>query len=190
MNANTEITLDQFYAAVTADIKAAFPAYVTVEFDREDRETIPLPAILLEIKDFEDASDKDPGTGQWSTNARVEAYVILNFRTDAVKLEVRKAATALAVWLRLRHFSNPDAPGKALPTGPVELIGARKDDFEPELDQYEVWCVDWNQNLQLGISVYDGETDGTTPGKPLYSWAPEIGQGHEDNYSEVLPPAP
>lgn len=190
MNTNTTITLDQFYAAVMADIKEAFPAYATVEFDREDRTNIPLPAVLLEVSGFEDDSENDPGTGQWQANARVEAYVILNFREDQVKLNVRMAATALALWLRMRRFKHPIIAGKALPTGAVRLVEVQKDDFTPELDQYEVWRIEWMQSMQFGVSLYAGENDGVTPGHPLYSWAPEIGNGHAEDYSEALPPTP
>lgn len=186
MNADTETTLDQFYAAVVNDIRAAFPVFATVEFDREDRENIPLPAVLLEISEFEDANDMDPGSEQWSVDARVEALVLLGFREAAVKMEVRKAATALAVWLRKRRFSHPSKPGKKLPTGEVRLQGCYKDDFNPELDQYEIWRVEWTQNMTLGPSVWAGETDGTTP-TPVYSWAPAIGTGNEDQYNELDP---
>lgn len=188
MDAQTQITLDQFYAAVTADIQAAFPAFVTVEFDREDRKEVPLPAVLLEISEFDDANEIDPGTEQWATTARVEAYVILGFRTAGVKLEVRKAATALAVWLRKRRFHHPDFPGGTLPSGEVQLVGAYKDDFEPELDQFEVWRVEWHQVMHLGATAFPA--GGTTPSTPLFSWAPEIGNGHADDYTEALPPTP
>ncbi|MNT22077.1 hypothetical protein D3C72_1574490 [compost metagenome] len=94
------------------------------------------------------------------------------------------------MWLRKRRFKHPTEAGKALPTGPVQLVGCYKDDFEPELDQYEVWRIEWHQVMHLGVSVFAGETDGVTPGKPLYSWAPQIGNGHADDYTEVLPPTP
>lgn len=180
-----EVTLDQFYDAVVADIREAFPEFATVEFDREDRKDISLPAVLLEITEFEDNAPGDPQTEQWAAMARIEANVIFGFRTPALKLKIRKAATALALWLRYRRFKHPDQPGKALPTGPALVGGCYKDDFEPELDQFEVWRVEWNQELTLGASVWD--ENGTTPTDPLVGFSPNIGIGHEADYVPLDP---
>lgn len=188
MDADTQITLDQFYAAVTADIREAFPDFATVEFDREDRtfKAADLPACLLEISEFEDADEHDPGTEQWATVARIEARVILGFRLENVKLEVRKAATALSVWLRRRRFRHPTRAGKALPTGQVMLAGCYKDDFSPDLDEFEVWRVEWSQTMHLGVSVFQpGEA---VPWQPVYSWVPDVGFGHEDDYRGIPVP--
>lgn len=187
MNAQTTITLDQYYTAVVADIKAAFPLFVTVEFDREDRSKLPLPACLLEIPAFDDAEDEDPGTEQWACDARVELRVLLPFNDDAVKLECRKLATAIAVWLRKRRFNHPTEAGKALPTGAAKVVAAEKDDFDPTLDKFDVWRVDFVQRMHFGASVFDGET-GTSPANPVYSYAPEIGTGNEDEYTPVVQP--
>lgn len=185
MDAQTQITLDEYYVAAVADIRAAFPQFVTVEFDREDRElkADDLPACLLEIDEFEDAPDRDPQTEQWATMARVNARVVLGFRTGAVKMEVRKAATSLAVWMRKRRFRHPTKPGEALPTGAAEVAGCYRDDFSPELDQFEVWRLEWLQIMHLGATAFPA--GGTVPTNPVFSWAPAIGYGHEQDYSEL-----
>jgi len=180
------IDLQDYYAAVVAAIQAQFPGFKTVEFDREDRDprTLQVPACLLTITEFEDAADQDPGTEQWPTVARVEAQVILGFREPAVNLAVRKAATSLAVWLRYRRFPDLNDPPKTLPTGAAMVQGVFLDDFSPELDQFQVWRVEWLQHMDLGASVF-AEEPGPTP-TPFFSWSPLIGTGNEQHYRPGL----
>jgi hypothetical protein len=180
----TQVTLDSYYAGVTAAIKAAFPQFRTVEFDREDREALPLPACLLSISEFEDAAEADAGTGQWSTLAHVQAHVILGFRETRVHLAVRKAATSLAVWLRLKRFPDLDKPGKTLPTGPALVTGCYEDDFHPELDKYEVWRVEFLQALDLGLDVWAADNEGVTP-VPVFGHVPDVGVGAEECYRDL-----
>ena len=184
MTANTTITLDEFYAAVVADIRAAFPFFVTVEFDREDRAEVPLPALLLEIPSFDSADDIDPGTGEWACSARIEARLMFAFRDEQVKLKCRKVATALAAWLRSRRFQRVGAPaGEKLPTGPAQVLTAERDDFDPTLDKFDVWRVDWLQVMHFGENVWaEGEF---IEQAAFVGFAPEIGSLHENKYTQV-----
>ncbi|QOE32742.1 hypothetical protein CPT_Mano_009 [Achromobacter phage Mano] len=189
-DANTEVDLQVFHDAIVADIKAAFPDLKTVEFYREIDERadgMPLPALLLEISEMPASDEDDPQTMQWPTMARIEARVVMGFRTPQVKIAVRKMAGALAVWLRRRRFNDPANPGRKLPTGPAQVVGCFRDEFEPNLDRYEVWRVEWDQQLDLGESVW--KPDGTpVPSQPVFSWVPDIGDGNADKYQDVLPP--
>lgn len=193
MNANTEIELAVLHDAIVADIKAQFPDLVTVEFYRaeegqgdDERKTLPVPACLLELSEMTTDPDRDPGTEQLAVTATFEARLIIDsFKTLNAKLSIRVLAAAFSAWLRLRRWNNPAVPGKCLPTGPAYVIGAYPDDFSPELDRYEVWRVEWQQEIHLGSTVWNDE--GVTPSIPVFSWSPAIGPGHEDDYTEVLP---
>lgn len=192
-NAITNIDLAVLHTAIVTDIKAAFPGLVTVEFYREDRKELPKPACLLEMTEMEALPDDDPGTEQQAVMAKFEAELIIGFRTPQAKLKVRLLAASLAAWLRKRKWTNPTLETPALPTGAAEVIGAYPDDFiimgrqqDNGLDQYEVWRVEWQQIIHLGETVWTN--DGTTPTTPLFSWAPEIGPGNEEDYEEALPP--
>lgn len=194
-NAITNVSLDDLHEAIVRDIRAAFPALKTVEFYREESERKPpepdqLPACLLELSEMEPSPEDDPGTEQLAVNARFEARVMIGFRTQKAKLEIRKLAAALAAWLRLRRWSHPTEPApRTLPTGPAYVINIMPDDFEPELDRYEIWRVEWmQQTVHLGETVWTN--DGVTPSTPLYSWSPDIGEGNADKYEPALPPFP
>lgn len=181
MNANTYVDLDALHDAIVADIRAQFPGLQTVEFYRTDeRKGMLLPAVILNLAEFENEPDVDPGTEQLAVTARFEAEIIMGFRVPNVKREIRKFAAAFAAWMRLRRFTRENVH-----TGPAQVIGCYPDDFDPELDQYEVWRMEWSQVLHLGNTVWTN--DGAVPTQVFTSWVPDIGNGHEADYDRVIP---
>ena len=193
MNAKTDIELAVLESAIAADIKARFPDLRTVEFYREDRKTIPVPAVLLELVEWEHVVEDDPGTEQISVLLSFEAEIIIGFRDGVggrrAKSEVRTLVSALGAWMHNRRWQLPGAAeGVKVPTGPVQIIGAYPDDFagmgagqkSTGLDRFEVFRLTWQQKAHLGQSIWvDG---GETPSDILYSWDPEIGNGNADKY--------
>jgi hypothetical protein len=178
-DALTEIDLDDLHDAIETQIAAAFPTLQTVEFYREDRKTVVAPACLLELVEFETAgAEPDPGTGQLAMLARFEAELILGFRTANAKREARKLAANLAAFLHLRRWTG-------IVTGPGEVVGCYKDDFAPELDQFEVWRVEWSHIIHLGQSVWvpDGSITPTT----VYSRGTNPEGAEFDEPEEVTP---
>jgi hypothetical protein len=183
MDRNTNVDLDALHDAIVSDIKAAFPDLQTVEFYRtEERKGgnagLPLPAMILDLTEFEATPEIDPGTDQLAVNARFEAEIIFGFRTPNVKREIRKFSAAFAAWLRLKRWTG-------VRTGPAYVGSICRSDFNPELDQYEVWCVEWMQEIHLGDTVWTN--DGTVPNQVLVGWSPNIGIGHESDYEQVAP---
>lgn len=149
-DALTEIDLDALHDAIEAQIAAAFPVFQTVQFYREetDRKSLPKPACLLELVEFETVgAEPDPGTGQIPVYARFEAELVLGFRTTHAKRAIRKLAGSFAAFLHLRRWTG-------VVTGPGEVVGCYKDDFSPELDQCVVWRVEWAHLVHLGQSVW------------------------------------
>lgn len=174
-NANTVVTLDQVHAGIIGAIKTQFPDLNLVEAYRLDRKNLPTPACLIEMTEMDAAMDIDPGTEQLAVTARFEARFIIGFRQGAEnpKLKVRKLAAAFAAFARLNRWG--------CRIGPAGVIGAYQDDFDPELDQYECWRVEWEQVIHLGNTIWTD--DGTVP-VPVYSWLPDIGIPHEPDYQE------
>lgn len=178
-DANLQVALDEMQEAIAASVTAAFPAFRTVEFDRDDEsEAFPTPAWIGSFVEGEPNPSADCGTGQWPALARFEARIILSARKGGAKLEVRKAATAFAAWLNLRRF-----PG--VMADPCEVIACEPDEFSPHLEKFEVWRVEWV------IPCFFGET-AWTPGPEIteawYSFAPDIGAAHVDDYTKIEPP--
>jgi hypothetical protein len=178
-NAVDPCDLDALHQAITNTIAAAFPDLKTVEFYRLDREELPLPACLLDLVEMEH-DHFDPGSEQAQLLVRFEARFVLGFRKQSAKLEVRKLAAAFAALLR-KTLRWPGVKGQ----GAIRLIGCFPDDFEPVLDQFEVWRVEWQQPLWFGESVW--KDIGTTPSTVFLGIAPEIGIPHVDDYVQVAP---
>ena len=180
MNANTEVTLDQVHDGIVAAIRSQFPDLKTVEAYRLDRKNLPVPACLVELNEMDAVPDLDPGTEQLAVMAKFDALFVIGFRQGAKnpKLEVRKLASAFASFARLQRWG--------CPIGPAEVLGIYPDDFDPELDQFECWRVEWQQVIHLGTGIWKDE--GTVP-TPVFSWVPLIGEANEPAYQPVIPPA-
>lgn len=191
-NANTEVDLVVLHAAIVSDIQAAFPQLRTVEFYRADRKELPMPSCLLEMSEMEALPDDDPGTEQLCVMATFEAQLSIGFRTPNAKQAISILAANLAAWLRKRRWTNPGGETPRLPTGEAMVVGAYRDDFSAiggqraqDLEQYEVWRVEWQQRIHIGQSVWNEEGD--TPAIVYVSQAPDIGLGNEDKYTQVYP---
>lgn len=182
MDANTTVDLDQLHVNIVAAIAAAFPGLATVEAYREEDERSELvtPACLIELAELEAAPDADPGTEQLAMTAKFEALVLVGFREANAKRQVRRLAAALSHFILRKRWD--------LPVGPAQVIGAFRDEFDPRLDQFEVWRVEWQQVVHIGDSVWNA--DGVTPTlTPLYAWSPRIGPPFKDEY-RTLPGRP
>lgn len=184
---NTNIDINKLQSAIEADIKAAFPDLKTVEFYGDERNGTALPACLLELAEWEENNDEDPGTEQQSVMARFEArFIIKGVATKQSKKDIRKLAAAFSAWIRCRKWNNPDVPGKAIPVSPAQFLLAEPDSFSPTADQYEVWRVEWQQVLHLGETVWVPGPD-PAPGFVRASFSPDIGADHENDYVQIYP---
>ena len=173
MNANTNTTLDAVHAGIVAAIKTQFPDLKTVEAYRLDRKNLPTPACLIELTDMETGVDPDPATEQLAVLARFEARFVMSFKQGLKnpKLEVRKLASAFAVFAKFKRWG--------CPIGAAEVVGIFPDDFDAELDQFECFRVEWQQVIHLGETIW---TDSGIIPEPYYSWSPDIGIPNEPDY--------
>lgn len=174
---DTQIDLSTVHQSIVDAIAAQFPALATVEDYREDRKGLPLPAVLVELADMEPDPDADPGTEQLAVQSRWEARIIIGFRKPNAEREVRRLAAALGVFVHQNRFGEP--------IGSAEVLAIAPDSFDPDLDQYVVWLVEWQQIVHLGGSVWANDSDTPIPSQVLYSWAPNIGPDHEPDYREL-----
>lgn len=182
----TGTDLTQLHDIIVATLQAQFPALNTVEFYRDDPDgraplaASDLPACILDMTELEEEPDEDPGTSQLAARVGFAADLVLPFKALNSMLSIRLQAAAFASYLR--KMSRWPGINQA---GNIEAISAYKSDFQPELDQYEVWRVEWRQLLHIGTSVWDDE--GTTPTTVMLGMSPDIGLGHEADYVQVAP---
>ena len=182
MNADTETTLDAVHAAIVAAIAGQFPALATVEAYREDRRLPAPPACLVELSEMIPDPDIDPGTGQLAVVATFSARLIIHFKQPGLNpgLEIRKLAAALGTFVHKNRFG--------CPIGAATVTGIYADDFDPDLDQFEVWRVEWDATIHLGESVW--KDSGGQPWLVFGAWEPRTGAAHEADYSLIVDGVP
>lgn len=175
MNADLETDVETVHTAIVNRLAAAFPTLNVIAYDPA-RDKIDTPACHIEMEEMEGAHDADPGTGQLALRARFVARLIISFRqgTANPQLEVRKLAGSVAAFVHQQRWG--------LPITPAVVEGVYPDDFSPELDQFHIWQVEWNQIIHLGESVWDD--DGLTAPDTVYiGHAPDIGP--DGDYQQV-----
>ncbi|MFY0309635.1 hypothetical protein ACFMBG_07030 [Leisingera sp. D0M16] len=169
------LDLDQLHDAIKARISEQFPALAAVEDYGAPRKSLQVPAVLIELADMEADLDSDPGTEQLAVVSKWVVRVVLSFRAENVQREIRKLAGALGVLVQQNRWGQRVSPAQVTYIGP--------DAFDPELDKFEVWAVEWDQQIDLGQSVWTGE--GVTPEQVMIGYSPDIGPGQEPDYTEI-----
>ena len=170
---DTALDLDRFFAAIVKSIWSAYPRLQLVEAFRTDRRNLALPACLIELVELEPTDN--PGTEQLAVVAHIEATVIVDFRDMGAKVQVAKLAADIA------HHAQGQRWG--LPVEAATISAIAPSDFDPDLDQFEVWAVEWRQTIHIGKSIWD---DGDPfPSEVLTSHAPNIGVPHEGDYAPL-----
>lgn len=157
-----------------------------IEFyrDQEERKAptgSELPALLLELSDFEPDLEKDAGGEQLPIIAHFEARVVVDAMVKGnssiyAKVKVRELATKLAHYL----FQNKRFHG--LHAGALTVNAITEDAFYPALDRFDVWRVDFAIPVLIGESFW--LPSGTTP-LAFYSYSPVVGSDNQSEYLEV-----
>ena len=132
--------LDLLYQAIEQHLQQHLPGVQLVSFWPDIQQHIPLPAVFLDIAEFEPGTDI--GTGETTLTLTFEARVIVDvIRADHYPQAVH-LATQMAVLLRAQSWG--------LPVEPTEFQRSSQDWTRPELDGYTVWLVEWTQTVYLG----------------------------------------
>lgn len=135
------LTLDLLYSTIERHIGQHLPGLQTVATWPDIRERVRLPALFLEIAEFEPGTD--PGTGRVGLDCRLEAYIIVAAEEPRTHHQAAQLATQLVVLLRAQYWDLPDLDV-------AEFVQAGPDWTKPELDGYTVWKVEWTQQIYLG----------------------------------------
>ena len=178
------VDLFNLHATIVNKLHEQFPKFKLIEFYRSEEERKPptlneLPALFLEM-DFEINLDGDSGSEQLPLIARVEARVIDSFERRNFKINIRSLATQVAYYI----FKNKrfHAYNGSTAVGPATLDTLTQDHFYPSLKSYEVWRVDFSIPILVGENIW--KQIGETP-IPVYSYTPDVGIGHEQDYQEI-----
>ncbi|WP_097140171.1 MULTISPECIES: hypothetical protein [unclassified Pseudomonas] len=171
--ADEESSLQQFYGAIEQHLQLSLPRVAIVKVWPVIGTSIPLPAIFIELAEFEPG--RDPGTGETGLVCKMEARIV----TDPLHADHHQQAVflagRLAVLLRMQTWG--------LEIEQAEFVQAMQDWTKPELDSYTVWLVEWTQQIYLGEEEWPWLNQ--PPGSLVWGFVPDTGPGGEGNY---LPP--
>jgi hypothetical protein len=133
-------------ARLLADVAGLQTCAAYPELDHDSR--IAIPGVLIET-DSSIEPAKDAGTDQLCLTTRWRAYCIYDPNQPNADLEVRNLAVtvALAIYLASRFGQ---------PVGSAKITSISEDAFKPELDGYFVWAVEWEHDIRVGTSIWDG----------------------------------
>ena len=137
-------------------------------------DSIQVPAVLLDLVELEPG--EDPGTEELALIAHWEARLVVACNHENDKAVIRNLVLSLLQWLHRSDW----LPAK---TGIARIKQATPDGFSPDTPNYEIWLVEWTQEIHIGVSIWDG--GGVTPSQVMMGLSPEIGLVHETDYREV-----
>ena len=112
----------------------------------EDENDIELPAILIQMPNFESANN--PIREVFRVNATFRAYVCESFKKTAdgsAKRRVRDTALDVAKFINNNDFGANDVFNKA------SFDYATEDEFNEKISSSEVWYVEWEQQIYSNV---------------------------------------
>ncbi len=164
--------ITDLHNAILAEITSKVAGIETSGFYPKLRTAIKTPAVFIDLATLEPGTD--PGTEELALLARFEARVVLG-SNDSACLSVRELAAEVARIVHKNNFGVKVKPGA--------LVSVQPDNFRPEIDAYEMWLVEWQHEIHIGQSVWDGV--GIVPEQIFLGYVPFVGTAHEDKYIKL-----
>ena len=170
------IHLTEYHDKVTQWLIDNLPWLKSVECYPETQTAFVTPCAFVAVMDWERAENQ-PMNGQLAVTLNCEILAVLGMADAQYQLEVRNAAMAIGLKVEQARFG--------MPIEPAVFVSAEPDAFNPELDDYAVWAIRFNQDVEVGVDAFTPE--GLTPSTIKVGFSPEIGQANEDKYVQVVP---
>lgn len=169
------IHLTDYHDKVTQWLAENLPWLASVDYYPETATALTTPCAFFSVRDWERA-ERQPMNGQLGVTLSCEILAVLGMADARYQLEVRNAAMAIGLKVEGARFG--------LRVEPAVFVSAEPDAFEPELDEYAVWSIRFNQNVEVGANAFYPE--GLTPTKIKVGYSPNLGSADEDKYEQVV----
>lgn len=157
------VDLKELHDAINARLTEAFPGVSIFTNYERFQKLVPTPAILVELVEMpRNQDDGDTGTGQFHFDLNFEARCVCKNIDGAGTVAVRKLAIALAGYIHDTKWGMkvPDDPNQTeleiQPVSPAYVNGAFEDVWEPDIDTYEAFRVEWSHSAYVGVDAFLG----------------------------------
>lgn len=170
--------LKEYDTDVTAYFKKVAPwASVVDSYPEETVKHIAPASIFWGITEIEPASDRDNGSGEMELQLSVTVLVAVSTQEANSELLVRELATVLIANIHKSRL----ASGAGYK--PARVTRSAASEFEPHLDGFSVWAVEFEQSIVIGKQLITAIE--FTPGKVYGGVAPNIGADHVNDYTLI-----
>lgn len=166
--------IEAVHAGICAALRQGLPGLRDV-VDYGVERKLNAPLAVVHLAGMERAGEADDGTERLWVQCRWEVFLVVAARVCGVEQELRRMAAAVATVVQGNRFGAQVAPARFLTAEPNE--------FEPSFSGALSWRVEFEIDVPLGESVWDGE--GVPVKQVLASYAPLVGEDHKDKYTEV-----
>lgn len=170
------LQLTDYHTAVEQYLKEKLTWLNSVTSYPETETALTTPCAFFQVMDW-DKADKQPMNGQLGVVLKCQLIAVLGVDDPAHQLEIRQAAMAVSMAVDGARFG--------LPVDPAVLVSAQPDAFNPELDAYAAWSIEFNHRIDVGVDEYKPE--GLTPTVVRVGYSPDIGDDNADKYEQVVP---
>ncbi len=173
--------IDAVKAAIESKFSSAPNVVRTVSHLLEtDGTKVDTPAVLIDVEDIADGVDA--GDERLPVTFTISLYCVLGGQTPSPEIEIREFALAV---MQLAMRNRWGLTGISAP----RRLHASPAAFAPVKPGHHVWVVSFEQDLDVGDSVWDVQLTGLPPGEVFISLSPEIGLAHIDDYTRIVPAA-
>ena len=169
------IHLTAYHDAVKEQLKSALPWLNSISAYPDVETTLTTPCAFFGVTDF-DKSDEQPMNGQMAVTLNCEVLAVLAMDLPQFQLEARNAAMAIGLAIEGNRFG--------MPIEPAVFVSAEPDAFSPELDDYAVWSIRFNQTVNVGDDVY--KPTGLRPTQVNVGYRPDTGPNNQSSYEAVV----
>ena len=108
------------------------------------------PCAYFGVLDW-DRSEEQRMTGELSVDLNCQLIIVFGQDGTVSQKKVRDAAMAASLHIDDQRFG--------LDAEPAQFISAQPFSFEPDLEQYVTWSLDFKQTIEIGIDEFDAEPD-------------------------------
>ena len=147
---NSPVNLTTLHTNLKTALAAQFPTCFVDHYPRPG-DKITTPAILIDLEDIDASNPDNNGAEQVEVTLRFNIYAVESYKAGK-KLAVRNLAAAVMAFVRGKKWS--------CPVGAARVIGAYRDTFQGDPQEYECRRIEIEHDALLGTDVWidDGET--------------------------------
>lgn len=167
--------LDDYHDAVKSHIAAELDWLKSVDDYPEQFGVLETPCAFFGVVDW-DRSEDQRMTGELSVVLSCQLLIAFGQSGKVSSRAVRNAAMAASLKIDEQRFG--------LEVTTAQFVSAEPWAFDPDLDQYVVWAVNFRHEIEVGEDQFDLVPD-FLPTEVNVAQAPKNGADHLDDYEQL-----